>query len=109
MQLSVRGALSSKKEESQDKFSESLDYSDDDEANFDARMRQQILRKRKELGDHPTKQKLHNGNRPHYRIHLVDHLNIPPSRLLKSFFISCNLIINLYFSELEKKLRLHSV
>lgn len=62
MQLSVRGALSSKKEESQNKFSESLDYSDDDEANFDARMRQQILRKRKELGDHPTKQKLHNEN-----------------------------------------------
>jgi peptidyl-prolyl cis-trans isomerase SDCCAG10 len=66
VQLSVREALSSKKEESQ-KESESgfynlFDYSDDDEANFDARMRQQILRRRKELGDIPSKPKLHNGN-----------------------------------------------
>jgi peptidyl-prolyl cis-trans isomerase SDCCAG10 len=66
VQLSVREALSSKKEESQ-KESESgfynlFDYSDDDEANFDARMRQQILRRRKELGDIPSKPKLHNGS-----------------------------------------------
>ncbi|KAK9274037.1 hypothetical protein L1049_018851 [Liquidambar formosana] len=65
LQLSVRDALSSKKEESQKdsqaEFSNSNDYSDDDEANFDARMRQQILLKRKELGDHPPiKKKLHN-------------------------------------------------
>lgn len=64
MQLSVREALSSKKEEPQ-KDSESefsnLDHSDDDEASFDSRMRQQILRRRKELGDVPPKQKIHNG------------------------------------------------
>ncbi|KAA8546235.1 hypothetical protein F0562_003026 [Nyssa sinensis] len=66
LQLTVREALSLKREElrkeSGVEFSDSLDYSDDDEANFDARMRQQILRKRKELGDPPTKQKLHNEN-----------------------------------------------
>ncbi|KAF8388783.1 hypothetical protein HHK36_025463 [Tetracentron sinense] len=65
MQLSVREALSSKKEEFQKEsevdLSSSHDLSDDDEANFDARMRQQILRKRKELGDVPTRQKLANG------------------------------------------------
>lgn len=65
MQLSVREALSSKKEESQNDskagFYNLLDYSDDDEANFDARMRQQILRRRKELDDNPTKRKLHDG------------------------------------------------
>lgn len=66
MQLSVREALSSKKEESQKDskagFYNLLDYSDDDEANFDARMRQQILRRRKELDDNPAKRKLHDGN-----------------------------------------------
>lgn len=65
MQLSVRDALSSRKEESH-KDSEadnlnSADYSDDDEANFDARMRSQILKKRQELGDLPPKPKLRNG------------------------------------------------
>ncbi|KAM7510806.1 hypothetical protein LguiB_009681 [Lonicera macranthoides] len=63
LQLSVREALSSKKEELRKEsaeFYESLDHSDDDdEANFDTRMRLQILKKRKELGDHPQKQKLH--------------------------------------------------
>ncbi|KAF5467957.1 hypothetical protein F2P56_012158 [Juglans regia] len=66
MQLSVRDALSSKKEESQkdskSEFYNSLDYSDDDEANFDERMRQQILRRRLELGDTPSKPKLNDGN-----------------------------------------------
>lgn len=65
LQLSVREALSAKKEESwkesESEFSNLLDHSDDDEANFDARMRQQILRKRKELDDLPTKQKLNKG------------------------------------------------
>lgn len=65
LQLSVREALSAKKEESwkesESEFSNFLDHSDDDEANFDARMRQQILRKRKELDDLPTKQKLNKG------------------------------------------------
>lgn len=69
VQLSVREALNSKKEEpskdSESKFYNSLSYSDDDdddnEANFDARMRHQILRKRKELGDLPPKPKLQNG------------------------------------------------
>lgn len=67
MQLSVREALSSKKEEShkdaEAEFSNSFNYSDDDddEANFDSRMRQQILKKRKELGVLPPKPKLRNG------------------------------------------------
>lgn len=69
MQLSVREALSSKKDESwkeaHSKFSETLADSDDDEANFDNRMRLQILKKRKELGDHSAKQKSHNGNIMH--------------------------------------------
>ncbi|KAK6140733.1 hypothetical protein DH2020_025531 [Rehmannia glutinosa] len=60
-QLLVREALSSKKEQRKEfgaGFSESLDNSDEDEASFDARMRQQILRRRKELGDLPTKKEL---------------------------------------------------
>lgn len=69
LQLSVREALSLKKEESQKESEavalDSCDYSenddDGDEANFDARMRQQILRKREEHGDRPTKRKLPNG------------------------------------------------
>ncbi|XP_057959215.1 peptidyl-prolyl cis-trans isomerase CYP57 [Malania oleifera] len=65
MQLSVREALRLNKEEyqrdSEAEISNSLDYSDDDEVNFDARMRQQILRKRKELGDIRTNRKLQNG------------------------------------------------
>ncbi|KAK9946244.1 hypothetical protein M0R45_011718 [Rubus argutus] len=70
VQLSVREALNSKKEEpskdSESKFYNSLSYTDDDdddnEANFDARMRHQILRKRKELGDLAPKPKLQNGS-----------------------------------------------
>ncbi|ONI33154.1 hypothetical protein PRUPE_1G408500 [Prunus persica] len=68
VQLSVREALSSKKDEprkdSESNFYNTLNYSDDDddEANFDARMRQQILRKRKDLGDLPPKSKMHNGS-----------------------------------------------
>lgn len=67
VQLSVREALSSKKEEPQ-KLGEvesfnSPDNSDEDEANFDARMRRQILRRRQELGDFPapTEQKPRRG------------------------------------------------
>ena len=63
MQLSVREALNSKKEEFW-KGLEAESYDDDDnedEAHFDARMRQQILRKRNELGDLPPKPKLRNG------------------------------------------------
>lgn len=60
VQLSVREALSAKKE-SEAEFSNFLDHSDDDEANFDLRMRQQILRKRKELDDLPTKKKSNKG------------------------------------------------
>nr|QMV80864.1 peptidylprolyl cis-trans isomerase 57 [Clitoria ternatea] len=69
LQLSVRDALNSKKEEHQ-KDSETgnlahPDSSDDDdnEADFDARMRMQILKKRKELGDLPSKPKLQNAGR----------------------------------------------
>ncbi|XP_044464825.1 peptidyl-prolyl cis-trans isomerase CYP57 [Mangifera indica] len=68
VQLSVREALSSKKEEPQ-KLGEvesfnSPDNSDEDEANFDARMRRQILRRRQELGDFPapTEQKPRRGS-----------------------------------------------
>lgn len=60
LQMSVRGALSSKKEElPKESDADSTDNSDDDEANFDARMRQRILKKKKELGDIPSKQKVH--------------------------------------------------
>ncbi|KAL6215285.1 hypothetical protein ACLB2K_014716 [Fragaria x ananassa] len=70
VQLSVREALQSKKEDpsknSESKFYNYLNYSnnddDDNEVNFDARMRNEILRKRKELGDHPPKPKLPNGS-----------------------------------------------
>ncbi|MCL7029516.1 hypothetical protein MKW94_020678 [Papaver nudicaule] len=57
--LSVREALTSNKEESKKESemspSSSHGLSDDDESNFDARMRQQILKKRKDLGDIPRK------------------------------------------------------
>lgn len=63
LQLSVREALSSKREvfPKESITAEPL-YNSDDEASFDARMRLQILSKRKELGDLPTKQKFRNGN-----------------------------------------------
>ena len=65
VQLTIREALGSKKEasrkESEAGFQESLDNSDEDEAGFDARMRQQILKRRKELGDPTPKQKLISG------------------------------------------------
>ncbi|XP_004486160.1 peptidyl-prolyl cis-trans isomerase CYP57 [Cicer arietinum] len=65
LQLSVRDALNSKKEEPHkdseaDKLAH-LNSSDDDEADFDARMRMQILKKRKELDDLPHKPKSQNG------------------------------------------------
>ncbi|OMO86498.1 hypothetical protein COLO4_21097 [Corchorus olitorius] len=65
VQLSVREALSSKKEGTQkdkEELSDSLHHSDDDDASFDARMRRQILDRRKELGDEPRKQKMQNGS-----------------------------------------------
>lgn len=71
MQLSVRETLASKKQESRrDSDAEKNNLpqysdSDDDEANFDARMRQQILRKRTELGNAPSQQKTKNGNLKH--------------------------------------------
>ncbi|KAK6927258.1 Cyclophilin-type peptidyl-prolyl cis-trans isomerase domain [Dillenia turbinata] len=59
IQLSVREALSFRKKEPRNESrafpSENLDLSDDDEASFDAWMRQQIIKKRKELGDLPSK------------------------------------------------------
>ncbi|EXB57655.1 Peptidyl-prolyl cis-trans isomerase CWC27-like protein [Morus notabilis] len=63
VQLSVREALSSKKEESHKGVEADIysDNDDEDEADFDARMRQQILRKRNELGDLPPKPKLRKG------------------------------------------------
>ena len=65
IQLSVREALSSKKQESQkgttDELSDPHADSEDDELSFDARMRQQILKKRMENDDIPTKQNLKIG------------------------------------------------
>ncbi|KAH9618073.1 hypothetical protein KSS87_014431 [Heliosperma pusillum] len=71
LQLSVREALSSKKEvshkETADKsrpFSDSEGNDDDDDgAGFDARMRKQALMRRAKLGDVPTKQKSKSGGR----------------------------------------------
>ncbi|XP_010247377.1 PREDICTED: peptidyl-prolyl cis-trans isomerase CYP57 [Nelumbo nucifera] len=71
LQLSVREALSGKKGDPQkgpdstshdvsDDDDDDDDNDDDDEAKFDERMRLQILKKRKELGDLPTRQKLPN-------------------------------------------------
>lgn len=61
IQLSVKEALSSKKEvlwrDSPAEVSNSDDEEEEDEALFDARMRQRIIQKRKELGDHPSKLK----------------------------------------------------
>lgn len=61
-QLNVREALTSKREHPKESasISESHD-SDEDEVNFDARMRQQIIRKKKELGDFSTKQEMPKG------------------------------------------------
>ncbi|KAL6008087.1 cytochrome P450 monooxygenase 57 [Asimina triloba] len=60
-QIAVREALASKRDDTgrQSDINQSGadDPSDDDEANFDARMRQQIIRRRKELGDIPSQQK----------------------------------------------------
>lgn len=65
VQLFVRQALALKKEEflidAEAELSNSLDDSDDDGASFDARMRQQILRKQKELGYPPPMPKSWNG------------------------------------------------
>ncbi|EEF46098.1 peptidyl-prolyl cis-trans isomerase CYP57 isoform X2 [Ricinus communis] len=69
LQLSVREALSSKKyvlQKDSDAEISNSDDDDDDEANFDARMRQQILRKRLDHGNLPSKDKK-NGNRPENR------------------------------------------
>nr|GEY14918.1 peptidyl-prolyl cis-trans isomerase CYP57 [Tanacetum cinerariifolium] len=57
LQMSVRGALTSKKEELPKESD--ADISDDDEASFDVRMRLQILNKKKELGDMPSNRKEH--------------------------------------------------
>ncbi|CAM8943405.1 unnamed protein product [Rhodiola kirilowii] len=64
LQLSVREALGSKKEETKEHLTMTVDHSDgdDDEAYFDARMRNQILMKRKEMGDAPAKKKSSQGS-----------------------------------------------
>ncbi|XP_047325708.1 peptidyl-prolyl cis-trans isomerase CYP57 [Impatiens glandulifera] len=78
VQLSVREALNSKKEErkigSEAKFPNSFDNSDDDdEASFDARMRLQILKKQSEFKEVPPskqKSKKSNSSRKEQREHL---------------------------------------
>ncbi|XP_073129450.1 peptidyl-prolyl cis-trans isomerase CYP57 [Henckelia pumila] len=68
VRLTVREALNSKIEnhrESDSKPPNSLDDSDEDDISFDARMRQQIIQKRKELGDLSTKRVLSSGPRNH--------------------------------------------
>ncbi|KDP34070.1 hypothetical protein JCGZ_07641 [Jatropha curcas] len=83
LQLSVREALSSKKEaplkDSGAEFSNSGgdDDEDENEANFDARMRQQILRKRNDLGDLPSKQK--QKQKQNGSVDPKDHQISPPS------------------------------
>ncbi|XVF89055.1 hypothetical protein PTKIN_Ptkin19aG0100200 [Pterospermum kingtungense] len=73
VQLSVREALSSRKEgerkkDAEAELSDSLEHSDDDEASFDARMRRQILNRQNELGDIPSKKLMQNGSsKPNYR------------------------------------------
>ncbi|KAF5748338.1 putative peptidyl-prolyl cis-trans isomerase [Tripterygium wilfordii] len=65
MQLSVREALSSKREESlKDVEAEVYNSDDEDDTVFDARMRQQILKRRKELGDQPPKQRQNGSSSP---------------------------------------------
>ncbi|KAG5536670.1 hypothetical protein RHGRI_024182 [Rhododendron griersonianum] len=81
LQLSVREALSSKREvfPKESVTAEPL-YNSDDEASFDARMRLQILSKRKELGDLPTKQKFRiESSSP------KDHERSPPRSNAESF------------------------
>ncbi|MBA0839047.1 hypothetical protein Goarm_004819 [Gossypium armourianum] len=65
LQLSVRGALRSRREgdkkDAEAELSDSVGHSDDDdEASFDARMRRQILNRHKELVNLPSKQKMQN-------------------------------------------------
>ncbi|CAD5163339.1 unnamed protein product [Musa acuminata subsp. malaccensis] len=67
IRLAVREALTSNKvdsirEHEMDDLDADDHSDDDDEANFDARMRLQILRKRKEMGDVATHDKLPAGN-----------------------------------------------
>ncbi|EPS58643.1 hypothetical protein M569_16170 [Genlisea aurea] len=76
VQLIVREALSSKKDHAKEPgagFPESLDFSDEDESTFDARMRQQILKRRKDLGDFPSKDKSPDRNRAPSTNPSVDH------------------------------------
>lgn len=70
----VREALSKKehKEELGAGTSDSPDHSDEDELSFDARMRQQILRRRQELGDKPAKKESRNGEQIFLK-HLICH------------------------------------
>ncbi|KAK9101390.1 hypothetical protein Scep_024820 [Stephania cephalantha] len=81
LQLSVRETLSSKKDESQKE--ENIDSSgfhdldDEDEAQFDTRMRLQILKKRKELGDLPIKKKQHKESSSPKQQHGIS----PPRKL----------------------------
>lgn len=77
--LSVREALSSKKGDSKDSefnYQETDDHSDEDaddgdEAKFDARMRSRILRKRMEMGDITTREKLTAGSVCFLNCHFV--------------------------------------
>ncbi|KAL6556687.1 hypothetical protein OROGR_005975 [Orobanche gracilis] len=74
-QLKVREALSTKKDQQKElgpKIFESV-HSDEDEASFDVRMRQQILRRRMELGDLPIKKEL-----PNARVSSRDQSASPP-------------------------------
>ncbi|RWW28020.1 hypothetical protein BHE74_00010292 [Ensete ventricosum] len=67
IRLAVREALTSNKvdsirEHEMDDLDADDHSDDDDEANFDARMRLQILKKRREMGDVATHEKLPAGN-----------------------------------------------
>lgn len=66
----VREALSKKehKEEFGAENSDSPNHSDEDEALFDIRMRQQILKRRQDLGDLPTKKDSRSGEQKDFLV-----------------------------------------
>jgi len=86
LQLSVRETLNTKKEDPQKDSApgniarlDSSDDDDDDEADFDSKMRMQILKKRKELGDLPPKPKLPKGTSNCLHIyHIFQFLSCQP-------------------------------
>lgn len=95
VQLSIREALSSKKgcssKDQEANSPDASDHSDDDdgdEAKFDERMRLQILRKRKELGDIKNNEKFSKGNLFSSDISMIH---------LRAKCIQCHMFCFMYF------------